>query len=343
MVCGTKEAEYTAGNCSRSWIAVIFFLSFYVISAILTINIFVAVISKEFEEGWSEQHEQEHLPPVSSQDIEDLAQAFSRLSTPGYHSVSAMSVATVINLADGNLGRHSAPVRGFELLEFLREMRIPCEKDGRVNYFPMALGLAQNAYMGRHTKLGRLHAESQARAGIEVTEETQGNTVGPSVDDISKSNEGLRAVLAMSKKMYPELKNMKKCVMTVDEYVAIVWIQRYQRRKSQRRKVLAGKTKTEMVATETGERKWSKVTSEPLLCNITLPSYGRRFTSTIIIIVTIIIIIINITTVTTLIVVTTRLGAEDLRRRGRGDGSLRSPSAGGQGSSPFAASIAKSG
>ncbi len=142
-----SNCSEAAGNCGNRTFAFCYFYSFYMLSAMVLLNVFVAVVLKNFEEQIAAANKQLTIPQHAMREYERLWLHFCE---PDGEFMRVHRLGTFLNLLVKPLGLRDAPKFGRELERAIYELKIP-QIDGRVHYIDLGTSLTLCVF-GRNTQ-----------------------------------------------------------------------------------------------------------------------------------------------------------------------------------------------
>ena len=138
----TKEE----GNCGSPFEAFLYFYSFFIISAMMLLNVFVAVVLKNFEEQIAAANKELTIPLDAMGEFEKL---WLKFCEPDGEFMKVSRLGTFLNLLVEPLGLLAAPKFGHDLEYFIFELKIP-QANGLVHYIDLGTALTLKVF-GRNT------------------------------------------------------------------------------------------------------------------------------------------------------------------------------------------------
>ena len=206
--CSVQPPMCTDGvDCGSPVAATLFFYSFSIVSGFLLLNVFVAVVLKNFEaEVYTDPIIGGERSPFTRADIELFAENWADFTSGSgsRHWIPVKFVGWFINHLDAPLGLRGGNERyGADMLRFLSELEIP-QYHSRVHYFNVLYSLAIHAYARQYP-----------------------NQI---VDDIEDNNAQLVCIKAQVYRRFQGLKNTVEFQYDVAQASAVVVMQRAWRR-----------------------------------------------------------------------------------------------------------------
>jgi Ion transport protein len=206
--CSVQPPECIDGvDCGNPFAATLYFYSFSIISSFLLLNVFVAVVLKNFEvEVYTDPIIDGEKPPLTRSDIEDFAGHWAdfTLVFSSRHWIPVKYLGVFINTLPGPMGLHDrGQLYGSRMLRHLARLEIP-QYRARVHYFEVLYSLALDAFLRQYPE--------------------------QPVDDIKEDNAQLQCIKADVYRRYPNLKKTRKYHYDAAEVSAAIIIQRALRR-----------------------------------------------------------------------------------------------------------------
>jgi len=136
----------TATCCGDSTFAIIYFVSFTFVSSLVMMNIFVAVILKNFEEQVAREKEP---PVVSPENLEEFVQVWTNFSQANPNEMDCLPIVKlplVINLVSPPLGMKGMELTSAEHSRFIRDLHLPGTASGKVHVMDVGMALTMRVY-----------------------------------------------------------------------------------------------------------------------------------------------------------------------------------------------------
>ena len=134
------------GNCGNPGFAFVYFYSFYMFSAMILLNVFVAVVLKNFEEQIAAANKELTIPMDAMLEYEKLWLQFC--DNDG-EFLKVTKLGPFLNLLTKPLGLLDSPKFGRDLEVFINELKIP-QAAGRIHYIDLGTSLTLHVF-GRNT------------------------------------------------------------------------------------------------------------------------------------------------------------------------------------------------
>ncbi|CEP00345.1 hypothetical protein PBRA_001399, partial [Plasmodiophora brassicae] len=132
-------------QCGIPWLARLYMISFKVIANLVVLNLFIAILKKNFEDE-CEKDEDDGLP-IRSEHIAAFAQAWSEFSASDMMYVTQLGAFLQTVKIDGPLGAEAAKIKDrAALLRFLRIRDVPAFKTS-VHYVDITLALTETTFI----------------------------------------------------------------------------------------------------------------------------------------------------------------------------------------------------
>jgi len=139
--CTISEADSLCsraeGNCGDPLLATVFFFSFYFFSALVMLNVFVAVVLKNFEDQIAASSKTLTIPLHAMDDYEKL---WAKFCEQDGEFMRASRLGTFLNLLVEPLGLLSTPKFGKHLERFIFKLDVP-QSSGLVHYIDLGTTL----------------------------------------------------------------------------------------------------------------------------------------------------------------------------------------------------------
>ena len=233
--CMVRPPECTEGeDCGDPIVAPIFFLSYVVLSTFLMLNLFVAVVLKNFEEeeerGGANEMSLWAMSPITQNDIKRYSLLWSkRFPNQRFIPVSDLMLWNVqLQFADSEtveVKRNGVMVKELRHFPFkmsrgdLKALDIPVWEN-QVHYLSILQRIALRrfwmAYKHTHATLVR-NAKAKGRV---PPEPLQGNGVEQLYRGIAPDNQLLKCIRASVQSLYPELSKLKTFLFLSNQYFA---------------------------------------------------------------------------------------------------------------------------
>lgn len=130
------------GNCGSPFLATLYFLSFYLFSAMVMLNVFVAVVLKNFEEQIEATSRDLKIEPHVLEDFEKLWISFCEKDG---ETMKVSRLGTFLNLLSEPLGLLKHPKFGKDLEMFILKLDIP-QTNGLIHYIDLGTTLTLRVY-----------------------------------------------------------------------------------------------------------------------------------------------------------------------------------------------------
>jgi hypothetical protein len=199
--CMVEEPECSEdeGNCGSYVSALLYFCSFNIFSSLLLLNVFVAIVLKNFEEEVNKDPNNTDTP-VARDAIVQFGELWADMTPSAQYSMPIASLGVFINRL-GKLGSPMGPevaLKRSEMLHFVHQLELP-QDNGTVHYLDVCLALAERLFV----------------------------RLDPEVRNIPRNNELLRAIKAQVYRLYPTLKRTKEYQFMVSHAYATLLLQRH--------------------------------------------------------------------------------------------------------------------
>jgi len=139
--CTISEADSLCsraeGNCGDPLLATVFFFSFYFFSALVMLNVFVAVVLKNFEDQIAASSKTLTIPLHAMDDYEKL---WAKFCEQDGEFMKASRLGTFLNLLVEPLGLLSTPKFGKGLERFIYRLNVP-QSSGLIHYIDLGTTL----------------------------------------------------------------------------------------------------------------------------------------------------------------------------------------------------------
>lgn len=194
-------AQCKGDTCADPLVVYVYFVAFYIVSAILILNIFIAVILKNFEE---EVNKDPALTttPITRQRIIDFGILWTRFATTSHpFTLDLPSIGVFLNLLPQPIGL-GTPLPKAKMIMFIDRLDLP-QLDGRVHYLDVCLSLSQRLF----------------------------EAIDPAVSSIPLDNQLLRAIKLQVFRTFPELKRVRAYNFSAGELAAVLRLQKRWRMK----------------------------------------------------------------------------------------------------------------
>lgn len=189
-------------NCGEATLAIGYFIIFTILSAFVMINVFVAVVLKNFEDEFDRESEENQI--LTSEDIATFSQLWINFCENNGEEMKIGRLGTLMNLLDPPLGLSDNPLFGQELQAFIDDLHLP-QSNGMVHYVDLGLALTERVF---HENVG----------------------------NIPEDNEFMRLLRRQLHATFPRLKKIKQSqaeeVFTAAEYRRVIQLQRYLKNRS---------------------------------------------------------------------------------------------------------------
>lgn len=189
--------------------AVLFFVSFTVVSSLLLLNVFVAVVLQSFEREMNREEAElrSEGPPINSRHLLDFSHAWTDIEDGEYMHVT--NVHRFVNTLSPPLGLRGNPLSGKQMIRFLFEIDVPLSGQ-RVHFVDLCLALT--------TEIFNQHGRSIGMNG--------------NVSAIPEESEVMKMIRAQLWRTFPQLKRDKESKIQINsaaEFTAAVSVQRWWR------------------------------------------------------------------------------------------------------------------
>jgi len=139
--CMITEPFCPKAKCGSPGLAIFFFVSFTLVSSLVMINIFVAVILENFEE----QVARDKKPmPITGEDYSvfvNIWTQFSQCNPSEMDCLAIKKLPAVLNLVPAPLGKAGNVLRPMEMNQFIASLDLPSTMDGKVHIVDVGMAL----------------------------------------------------------------------------------------------------------------------------------------------------------------------------------------------------------
>ena len=132
-----STCTYEDGNCGSPTLAKIYFLSFVVSSSMVMLNVFVAVVLRNFEEQ-IESSTRDRIIPVHV--LDEFQRVWSKFCEPNGEFIKASRISSFLNVLSKPLGLLEDNKFGTEMERYIWNLGIP-QSNGMIHYVDLAMVL----------------------------------------------------------------------------------------------------------------------------------------------------------------------------------------------------------
>lgn len=186
-------------NCGEPVAAMFYFPTLVIISMFVMVQVFVAVVLKNFEEEFDRESEENQI--LTADDINKFSELWVNFCENNGEEMKISRLGTLLNLLDPPMGLSDNPMFGPQLQAFIDDLHLP-QSNGMIHYVDLGLALTERVF---HENVG----------------------------NIPEDNEFMKCLRGQLHRTFPRLRRIKQEqaeeVFTAAEYRRVITLQRFMK------------------------------------------------------------------------------------------------------------------
>ena len=202
------------GNCGNIWLSPLFHVGFQIMSAMLVMDLIVAIILNQFE-NQLEKEKRMDSAIMTEQNMRTFGEHWAHFSR-GKWTMPVPKLPAFLRYLPPPLGftKSSEQLYGVDMAHFLDELKIPCDNQN-VHYLDVVHQLGYRYFMGRYPEVQRLEDEEEQSVAHLIDEEdidsgASSLTLPYTTAGIRLANEDLSLIRRQAQRQFPSLATESK-------------------------------------------------------------------------------------------------------------------------------------